>query len=190
MAPKTPTGVPASFVAGDSVRFKIPDHPDYPNAESWTLKMELVGKSDPISITVVWQSSGDDANHWLCTIATADTGSLKDGSYSIIGRFEGSGTYAGREETVSDDDLTVLPDPRQAAAGDFQTHSEKMVEILETSVEKMVSDERLIERYGIAGRDIVKVPFKDRADMLGRYRASLASQRTGRIGRRHAVVFG
>lgn len=59
MAPTTPTGEPSEIVAGDSIRWRVADHTDYPQFEGWTLKYELVDVNTQ-SITAVWQTSGDD----------------------------------------------------------------------------------------------------------------------------------
>ncbi|KKL15110.1 hypothetical protein LCGC14_2508860, partial [marine sediment metagenome] len=58
----------SEIVAGDSVRWRIADHTDYPQSEGWTLKYELVGINTQ-SITAVWQTSGDDKDNWGTAVA-------------------------------------------------------------------------------------------------------------------------
>lgn len=188
MVPTTPTGVPAQLVAGDSWRWRIPDHAEYLQVDGWTLAYHLLGISTS-AISSTWQTTGDDASHWLISVALADTASVEPGRYRLLGRMVGSGTYAGREHTVTDTIVEVLADPRQADPGDYQTHAERMVAVLEASVEGMVSDEQMIEQYGVAGRQVQKMPFAARASMLGRYRAQVRREVTGTIGRPVAATF-
>lgn len=188
MAPTTPTGVPAELVAGDSWRWRIPDVSDYPQSEGWALKYELVGVGTPLSISPTFQTSGDDENHWLVSEATSAT-TLTKGRYRLIGRMVGSGTFAGREETISDTVVLLHADPRTATAGDFQTHAELMVTVLEAAVETMVSADKLIEQYGLAGRQVSKMPHMQRVKLLSEYRWQLHTDREGTIGRRVATRF-
>ena len=113
MAPTTPTGPPSTTTAGDSWRWRDKDHTDYPQSEGWALLYELVGVDDPLSIVPVFQTSGDDEDYWLTEISITES-AIDAGRYRLIGRFEGSGTYDGREETVFNETLVVLADPRTA----------------------------------------------------------------------------
>lgn len=190
MAPTTPTGVPGELVAGDSWRWRIADLSDYPQSEGWALKYRLVGV-DVLSITPTYQTSGNDALHWLISVASTETASLvAAGRYRLIGRVEGSGDYDGRVETVSDDIVRVNANPQTADAGDFQTHSEKMRLALEAAVEGMISTDHLIEQYGVAGRTVSKMPHEQRVRLLAQYRWADHHERTGRLGRPVGVRFG
>ena len=192
MAPTTPTGPPSTIYAGDSVRFRLADHADYPQSEGWDLQYDLQGISrllDNTDITVVWQSSGDDAQHWLVTITAAKTAALTPGRYRLIGRFSGSGTYAGRRETLDELDTVVVVEPNAAtaAAGDLQTHAEKTLAVIEAALEgRLTSD---LESYQIAGRAVNKIPIRELTRLRGRYAGLVRQERTGTLVRPHHVRF-
>ena len=187
MAPTTPDGPPSQAVAGDSWRWRVGDVSDYPQSEGWSLKYELLGDST-LSISPTWQTSGDDLNHWLVSEAITDTDDLSPGTYRLIGRMVGSGTYSGREETIHESILTVIRDPRTATPGDFQTHEERALVVIEAAIEGRLTKD--MESYSIAGRSITKIPIRELLALRAKYRASVNSQRYGRIGRSVEVHFG
>ena len=197
MAPVTPTGEPADLVIGDSWRWRIPDHADYPNSESWTLEYDFVGVGILLvaNITIAFQTSGDDQDHWLVTVAAATTAAIDDGRYDLFKRFVGSGTHAGRTETIGRDgklggapfSVSVREDPRVATAGLFQSHAEKTLALINTALEGRLTKD--FESYQIAGRSISKIPVRDLYALRSRYAAAVRQERTGRIGRKVEVEF-
>ncbi len=186
MAPVTPTGEPSEFIAGDSVRWRIADHADYPNSESWSLKYELVGVNT-LAISPTFQTSGDDEDHWLIDIPSTDTDDLDAGRYELVKRFVGSGTYAGREETIGRFVMSVRDNPRSAADGVFQTHAERTLRVIEAALEGRLTTD--LESYQIAGRSISKIPVETLMKMRGRYAGLVKQERTGRLTRRHLIRF-
>lgn len=197
MAPTTPTGEPAEIVAGDSVRWRIVDHTDYPQSEGWVLHYRLVGVSalESPDITAVWQTTGDDKDHWLVTLATSATDALAAGRYNLVKRFVGSGAHAGREETIGSDGklsgpafvVAVKADPRTAIAGDFQTHAEKTLALIEAVLEGRITTD--LESYTIAGRAVSKISVRDLYALRGKYAAMVRQERTRKLGRPVLVEF-
>ena len=197
MAPVTPTGEPVELVVGDSWRWRIPDHPDYPNSESWTLEYDFVGVGILLitDITIAFQTSGDDDNHWLVTVTAAKTAVIDDGRYDLFKRFVGSGTHSGRTETIGRDgkvggppfSVAIREDPRVATAGMFQTHAERTLVVIESALEGRLTKD--LESYQIAGRSISKIPIETLMKMRGRYAGLVQQERTGRITRRHLIRF-
>ncbi len=197
MAPVTPTGEPVDLVIGDSWRWRIPDHADYPNSESWTLEYDLVGVGILLTtdVTIAFQTSGDDINHWLVTVTAAKTAAIDDGRYDLFKRFVGSGTHAGRTETIGRDgkvggppfSVAIREDPRVATAGMFQTHAERTLFVIESALEGRLTKD--LESYQIAGRSISKIPIETLMKMRGRYAGLVQQERTGRITRRHLIRF-
>ena len=194
MAPTTPTGFPASVRIGDSIRFRIPDHADYPQSEGWDLQVWLQGDArlvDDTDITVAFQSSGDDAYHWLVTADQTATSTLTiesgtEGRYRWIGRFAGSGDYAGRYETVYGELCLVEQNPA-AAATSFQTHNERTLAVIEAALESRLTSD--IENYQIAGRAVSKIPVADLVKLRAHYAAAVKIERSGRLGRAHQIHF-
>jgi hypothetical protein len=193
MAPSIPVGVPERLVAGDTWKWKIADQADYPESEGWQLNYSVVGE-DTLSLDdteVVFQSSGDHENHWLITVPPANTNLMRDGHYEFRARMVGSGSYDGEEYSISKDDVLILPDPRIAKAGDFQTFEERMVAALRASCEAGVTDENLIESYGIAGRQIAKMSIQRRINLLRQLEAAEErKRRPNRVVQTAGVKFG
>ena len=199
MAPTTPTGPPRQVVAGDSWRWKVADLSDYPQSEGWALKYELAGVSTTLSITPVWQTSGDDASSWLATVTTTETAALDAGTYTLISRVEGSGDYDGYDYTVDVETgeqirsgynhwlVTVTPDPRTAGAGDFQSHEERTLAVLTAAIEGRLT--RDMESYSIAGRSISKIPVRDLTSLRSQYTWLVMQQKSGRMGITAEVYF-
>jgi hypothetical protein len=187
MAPTTPTGEPTLLTAGDTWRWRVADHPDYPYSEGWTLKYRLSGVT-VLSFSATWQTSGDDANHWLVSVASTSTDTeVTAGRYRLFGYMEGSGTYAARLHEVYDDVVVVGNDPRQATAGSFQTHAERTLAVIEAALEGRLDTD--IESYQIAGRAVSKIPVVELMKLRGRYAALVQRERAKTTGRRHLVSF-
>ncbi len=187
MAPTTPPGEPSEIVAGDSVRWRIADHTDYPQSEGWTLKYELVGINTQ-SITAVWQTSGDDKDNWLIELATTATDDLDVGSYQLVKRFVGSGTFAGREETIGRFVVAVRADPRTAADGAFQTPASKQLTLIRTVIEARLTNDTAKE-YLVAGRRFVKEDLDTLYRIEARLIAATQTERSGKFGQEILVEF-
>ena len=187
MAPKTPTGEPSEIVAGDSVRWRVADHADYPNSESWALKYELVG-INTLAISPTFQTSGDDNNHWLIEIPTSDTDDLDVGSYQLVKRFVGSGAFAGREETIGRFVVAVRADPRTASDGEFQTPATKQLKQIQKVILARLAEDRPKE-YLVAGRRFVKEDLDALRRIEARLIAATNTERSGRFGQEILVEF-
>ena len=195
MAPVTPTGEPSLLTAGDSWRWRIGDHTDYPNSEAWALKYEFVGDDVPLTITPTFQTSGDDINHWLVSEATTVTG-LTAGSYKLVKRFVGSGTHAGREETIGSDGklngtpfvVSPKPDPRTAEAGDFQTAAAEELTLIKKIIKARLAND-LPKEYDLAGRRFVKETLSDLYRIWSGLIAATETERSGQLGQTILVEF-
>lgn len=180
MAPSTPDGVPSQLVAGDSWRWRIPDSGDYLQSEGWTPKVELTGKS-VLQIVGVWQTSGVDINTWLFSVTATDSEAIEAGDdYTLSLHWVGSGTYAARDESTEAVSIAVLPNPRGAAAGEFQTHAARTLAIIEAKLEGRLSAD--LESYQIAGRSINKIPFAELRKLRREYAAEVRQKLTGKLG--------
>lgn len=188
MAPQTPTGEPSEIVAGDSIRWRVPAFMDYPESEGWILKYRILGVQVIAEFAAVWQAAGDDAQHWLATLTSGTTDDLTPpGRYTLVGYMVGSGAYSGRSETVYSAVLIVRRDPRTATAGQFQSHAERTLALIETAIEALVTDQ--VTSYQVAGRAFTKRDIAELTRMRGQYASLVAQERTGRIGRPVASRF-
>lgn len=186
MAPTTPTGEPARLVAGDSWRWRIADLASYPQSESWSLKYQLLGASARL-IEPTFQTSGDDVNHWLVSVATSVTDDVTAGRYELVKYVVGSGAYAGRQETLKTFVVEVLPDPRTSADGDRQTHAEKTLAVIEAAIEGRLSKD--LESYSVRGRQITKIPIRDLFRLRAQYAAIVRAERRWQVTRPVRGVF-
>ena len=185
MTPTTPTGPPVMVTTGDTWGWRVADLSTYPQSDGWALHYRLRGPGTA-DITPTFQTSGDDAEHWLAEVAASASAAIAAGRYRLYGYVAGSGDYANRIEPVSDTVVEVLPDPRTAQPGDFQTHAERTLAVIEAALEgRLTSD---IESYQIAGRAVNKIPVRDLTRLRGQY-ASLVARERGRPIRRHLMAF-
>lgn len=187
MAPITPTGPLTSATAGDSWRWRDADHADYPQSEGWALKYELVGVDTPLSITPVFQTSGDDENYWLTEVSTSES-ALTAGRYRLIGRFEGSGDFASREETIYNEVLNVLADARTASATDFQTEAEKNLILIDAIIAARLAGDQP-ESYSVGGRSVQRMSMEELRTLRGQYAGQVRLERSGQMGRRYLTAF-
>lgn len=187
MAPVTPLGPLTSARAGDTWTWKIRNLTDYPQSEGWALRYELTGP-DRRTIIPVFQTSGDDVNHWLVTVAASDTAPLPadEGIYRLSAYVTGSGAYAGRRDSLpsaSVASFSVLPNPVTGQPGDSdgKTHDQRALELLEAAIEGRLPAS--LESYSLGGRSLAKIPMVDMVRLRDRYAAAVARQRSGRVGR-------
>lgn len=170
MAPTTPVGIPSLLVAGDTWKW-TQTYGDFPISESWALSYHIRGKD-----RLNWDSSWvtDDGTTHTIEIPSATTALLAAGGYTWQARVtDGSETY-----TAEDGVLTIEPDPEAATAGAFQSHAERMVDVIESEIEARITGVGSAhEDYMIAGRQIRKIPIGELKGMLGRYRSEVRRQK-------------
>ena len=199
MAPSTPSGPPTQVIAGDSWRWKDPDLSDYPQSEGWSLKYELLGVSQTLTITPEFQTSGDDENSWLSTVATDESDALDSGLYTLILRVVGSGDYDGREETVDIGigravradatpwRVSVAQNPRTAGAGDYELWAQETIKVIEARLSDRLTKD--MESYSIGGRSITKIPVNELMNLRVRLYEELGLQASGSFGLDVEAVF-
>lgn len=153
MARETPTSPPTEIVAGDTVKFEYVVS-DYPTSEGWALKGSLRGEN-AIEASV---ATVDDVH--TVTFAAADTVTLEPGRYILALRVEGSAAYAGEQYEVHRSVVLVAPSVEDALAGELHSLAERLVAAGEAKLLGRVTDEHLIETYGVAGRTVTKVAIE------------------------------
>ncbi len=170
MAPTTPVGIPAVLRAGDTWKW-TQTYADYPISDSWALSYHIRGKD-----RIDWDSSWvtDDGTTHTIEIPSAVTALIGAGGYTWQARVtDTSETYTAAEGV-----LTIEPDPETAVAGDFQSHAERMVSLLEQEIEARVPGTGAAHvDYMIAGRQIRKFTLVELEATLGRYRSKVRRQR-------------
>jgi hypothetical protein len=152
----TPTTVPASVIAGDTITW-TQSFSDTP-ASLWTLKYRLLNASTKIDITAV--ASGDD---FLVAVTAATSAAWAAGSYDYIAWVEkGTGPTAERQ-TVDQGRITVVANLATATTFDGRSDARKIYEGLITAYKSAVTERAYVSEYEIAGR---RIKFNNKADWL------------------------
>lgn len=156
MAPVTQAGLPNALLAGDSLIFTA-TYAEYPQSEGWTLSYSFrgVGTLETAASEVVAGSGGA----WTITIPAARTAPLPAGTYQWFAVQTGSGSYAGRRDTVESGRINVSLDPASALAGDYRAQSEKDLEAVRAALSGRVTDD--LSSYMIGGRQVVLIPIRE-----------------------------
>jgi len=155
MAP-IPTSTPASFHAGDTVRWLV-DAPDYLPADGWAIKVNLTNSSATKQIT---STDYGDGRH-LVTITAAVSASIAAGDYNLVAAAEdGTDRFS-----VAVGQITVRPNLTSAADG--RTHVKKTLDALEAWIE---SRNPGVAEYQIAGRSMKYIPITELLAFQSKYR--------------------
>lgn len=148
---------------------------DYPSTDGWTLKYYFRGAS------VFDVAGAPDPAGYLMTIAAADTANVTPGTYRW-GAFVEKGAGAGLERRRVDEGvLQIEPNFATAAAGTMQTHAERMLAAIEARLEGRLQSGADMEQYGVAGRQVMKIPFEKLQAARVKYQFEVARQRNGGV---------
>lgn len=184
LSAEIPSEVPASFVAGDTVKFTR-RYADYPASAGWVLTFAFAGV-DTFAGTCTQNGTGDD---FLVALAAATTAAKPAGVYQYLA----SATLAGEVYTVDSGSLVVLPNVRTAAAGALQSHAEKMVALLEAALVALASSgttAATVQSYTIGDRSVTYRDVPDLHRELQGYRWQVwREQHPGQLGPRRQVRF-
>lgn len=156
MAPTIPVGELTSARAGDSWIWKQ-SFPEYPVSEGWALAYAFKG---PGELATASGDVVDDGNAtYTVTIPASRTASLDRGTYQWVATMTGSGTYAGRRDTVSSGVIDVLADLPTADASSVLSPDERLLNAIDDVIYGRVTDD--VQEITIAGRSIVKIPITE-----------------------------
>ena len=141
MADPVPTVEVIQFRLGDSLQWdKVLE--DYP-ATAWTLTYKILPQSSGTVRTIVAAANGSD---YQIRVTSTITGAWTAGDFWMVGyvtdatdRFE---VYAGP--------MTILANPATASAFDGRTYLERILDLLETSIEANEAPRNVI-RYSYGG---------------------------------------
>lgn len=137
----TPTSVPASIRAGDTVEW-ITSEPDYPASDGWALSWRLINAAGKIDIT----STASGADHAV-SVAASESDGWATGQYDWVCL----ATKGAARKTVSSGKTEILPDLAALSTGfDTRTTAKKLLDAVEDALLKRASRTDL--EYEIAGR--------------------------------------
>lgn len=163
MAPITPYGEPTEVVAGDTWLWQV-RYGDYPTSEGWTLSYTFRGVGE-LDTAAAEASATDDL--WTITVAASRTDDIPPGRYVWAAYMTGASSYAGRRHEVARGVVTVTANAAATAAGDLQTHAERMVTLIRDALEGRITDD--VQMSQINGRLITNIPVKELRQLLATY---------------------
>lgn len=145
-----------TLVVGDSLRFTTAT-PQFPASAGWVLKYRLVPRFTPGSaIEIVCTASGDEH---LAAVPASTTVNWTAGDYGWASWAEGG---TAEKYTVDKGQITLLPDPRVAAAGaDTRSVAERAYDQAQAALAAWTPTRR---KYRIGDREM---EFSSKADIVG-----------------------
>jgi len=158
------------LIAGDSLSWY--DEPAaYPSTDGWTHKYRIVPRIAGTAITLVAVAEGTGYR----TTATSATTAVWDvGTYDWSRWVEKVGERATLESGV----IQVLLDPAAYASGtETRSHVERALANIEAMIEGRATKD--VQEYTIGDRALKHIPLNELLVWRDKYRAQLASERTG-----------
>jgi hypothetical protein len=157
------TAVPASIIAGDSVRFTLDFSADYPPA-TWAMTFYAENASGNFSSLGV--ASGTQQ---AFSLAPATTAAYIAGRYNWFLRAV-SGAIS---EIAGQGWLEVLPDPSAAGNIDRRSWARQALDAIEATLLGRATDDQLAMTVG--GRSLSRHTLKELTDWRGQLRAEVAT---------------
>ena len=143
--------MPASLIAGDSLRLAIPAG-DYPASAGWAVSLVLQALAG--GAPVVAQGT-EDSDGWLLVVTSAASAVLAAGDY----RFQIAATKDGERATIEVGQIAIRPDPARAAT-DQRSAARRALDAIDAVLENRASSEDM--KFTFAdGRALEKVPHAE-----------------------------
>lgn len=147
MTATIPLNEPASFTAGDTVKWRI-SVPDYLPADGWAMTYAFVQSAHQRTAT---GSNNGDGTH-LITISAANSALFNTGIYF----YQAYVTLSGERFKVREGRLEVKPNFATASSGvDARTHVKQVLDALEATIAGKASKDQL--SYTIGGNTVAKL---------------------------------
>lgn len=174
MTPPVLTREPASFAAGETVKWNR-SFADYPSNAGWSCTYYFAGVD-------VFQVAGvaDGAGGFDFTSSADSTATKKPGTYTYIAyAWKGVAGVDLERYEVASGEFTLEKNITSAVAGDFQTHAERMLAAIEARLEGRLADGADLESYGLAGRQVMKIPAEKLHALRIKYQLEVERIRNG-----------
>lgn len=166
---ETLTALPEKLTAGTTVKLSI-TLSSYPADDGWALTLYLAGAK-----LASW-TGAPIGKSFAFTLDAATTGTLTPGVY----RWELRPSKAGEVYAPEFGSIEVLRNIASALAGDFQSHDERTLAVIEAALEGRLTAD--LESYQIHGRSVVKIPVLELAKLRAEYAARVELKRGGKLG--------
>jgi enamine deaminase RidA (YjgF/YER057c/UK114 family) len=160
------------LTAGDTFNPAPTVTPAYPASAGWVLKYRLRHNTAGLGeITLVCAAAGDDHQP---SAPAGTTAQWVPGAYSWASWVE----RGGESYSLESGQITVLPDPRTAAAGvDGRSQAERAVADCKAALATLGASGGRIKRYSIAGREVEFDTAGDALRLLNHWQAELTRER-------------
>lgn len=175
MAPTIPSTPPASFRAGDTVKFTV-EHADYSATDGWAILYTVNG---PVKKTGISVSSGTSTT---VTLSAANSAALTPGTYT----WQITATKDGERYTVAAGVVSVTPDISTATT--LQSQDEKELGYLNAEIGARAQSDHT--EYVIEGRSLKREPLVELLEWRDKLRARIKRRRQGGALSTVAVHFG
>jgi hypothetical protein len=176
--PQIPDFVPATFRAGETVKFHRFFN-DYPPSEGWTYTIYFNGAQN------VFNKAGTlDGERFLVTLTPTDT-AVTPGVFRVLERVTNAGT--GEVYALGQGVVQIEPDLATAPAGATLSFAERTLGLIEAEIALRITSD--VEEYSVqasplgGGRSFKKVPLEQLQKMRGQYASMVWRQKNpGKIG--------
>ena len=142
------------LIAGDTLDF-IDSVPEYPPADGWTLKYQLVPRfttPTQVPITLTASTSGSD---YRVQEAAGVTATWKPGAYAWARWVEKAGPI---RQSLGSGQVVIKTDPAAAVQGyDGRSHARKVLESINAVLEGRATQDQ--EEYTIGSRSLKRTPI-------------------------------
>lgn len=158
MSPATLNAMPDVIDAGTTIKYQR-TYGDFPANGGWTATLHIAGA---VKLSIAATTSGAS---FLYTISATNSANLEPGNYEWREVVTKSGEVYVADAGV----VEVMPNVAAAAAGDLQTHAEKMLAAIEAKLEGRIENDA--ETYQVINRMVQHIPFDKLQAARERYRA-------------------
>lgn len=177
---------PTTFISGYSVTWER-DLPDYPTA-SYTLvyAFRRINGSGPV--LVFSSEAGAGLTTHVLTLTPAQSATLAADTYSVVGYVVDDATNGTTTKAqVFGGTITVQPDPATATTGDRRSHVRRMVENLQTALEKLTRG--TIVTMSVQGKTWTQRNLSELRAELARYEFLLQQEEAAERGQQAGKIF-
>jgi hypothetical protein len=170
--------MPASLIAGDSLRLAIPAG-NYPASEGWAASLVLQAMAGGSPTTV---AGADEAGDWEFLLTSATSAALAAGTY----RYVIAASKTGERTTLDHGEVQVQPDPADANT-DQRSAARRALDAIDAVLESRASSEDM--KFTFAdGRALEKVPHAELLTLRKHYARIVARETNKGRGPKRVLV--
>lgn len=170
--------MPASMIAGDSLRVAIPVG-DYPSSAGWAVSLVLQALAGGALVTAEGVEEGGE---WLLALTSSASANLAPGPF----RYSISASSDGDRQTIDIGQVEVRPNPAKPGA-DQRSPARRALDAIDAVLEGRAGSEDA--RFTFAdGRELWKVPHPELLSLRTHYARIVAREATKGRGPKRVLV--